>query len=37
MLWNGRDNNNQAVASGVYYVRMNTSDGVSIVKMTLMK
>lgn len=37
LIWNGRDNENKTVASGVYYIRMNTSDGNSILKMTLMK
>jgi hypothetical protein len=37
ITWNGRDNDNQAVASGLYYVRMRSNDGFNIVKMMLMK
>ena len=37
ITWNGRDNDNQAVASGLYYVRMRSNDGFNIMKMMLMK
>jgi hypothetical protein len=35
--WNGNDNNGKDVASGVYYVRMNTANYTKTSKMLLMK
>jgi hypothetical protein len=37
IVWNGRDDNNQQVSSGVYFYRMNTSTYTSTRKMILMK
>ena len=37
IAWNGLNNDNQGVASGVYYVRMNSSEGTHTRKITLMK
>jgi hypothetical protein len=37
LIWNGRDNDDNAVATGLYYVRMRTNNSTSIIKMTLMK
>jgi PKD repeat protein len=37
LIWNGRDNDDNAVATGLYYVRMRTNNNTSIIKMTLMK
>jgi len=37
LIWNGRDNDDNAVATGLYYVRMRSNNSTSIIKMTLMK
>ncbi len=37
IVWNGRDRNEQAVASGVYFYRLETSNVTSTKKMILMK
>ncbi|GAB1366536.1 hypothetical protein MASR1M36_14070 [Candidatus Cloacimonadaceae bacterium] len=37
LIWNGLDNDDNAVATGLYYVRMRTNNSTSIIKMTLMK
>jgi len=37
VVWNGRDNNNQPVSSGVYFYKMNTGKYSSTKKMILMK
>lgn len=37
LIWNGRDNDDNAVATGLYYVRMRTNNSTSIIKMTLIK
>ena len=37
LIWNGRDDHNNAAASGLYYVRMRANNRTSIIKMTLMK
>ncbi|MDY6914825.1 MAG: C25 family cysteine peptidase [Candidatus Cloacimonadota bacterium] len=37
LVWNGRDDNNQQVSSGVYFYRMNTPTYTSTRKMILMK
>jgi len=37
LTWNGRNNDSKAVASGMYYIRMKTTDGINVIKMTLMK
>ncbi|MDD4310703.1 MAG: T9SS type A sorting domain-containing protein, partial [Candidatus Cloacimonetes bacterium] len=35
--WNGRDENNREVASGVYFYRLNTPEGVKVHKMMVLK
>ncbi|MFO8144246.1 MAG: FlgD immunoglobulin-like domain containing protein [Candidatus Syntrophosphaera sp.] len=37
VVWNGRDNNNQTVSSGVYYFKMNAGKYSNTKKMILMK
>ncbi|HHV36528.1 MAG TPA: choice-of-anchor D domain-containing protein [Candidatus Cloacimonetes bacterium] len=37
VVWNGRDNNNRAVASGVYFLKMNAGDYSASRKMIMMK
>jgi len=37
LVWQGRDDGGRAVASGVYYLRMDTVDGVQHQKMMLLK
>ncbi len=37
VIWNGRDNHNDAVASGIYYIQMKTNEGNDIRKITLIK
>jgi hypothetical protein len=37
IVWNGRDDNNQQVSSGVYFYRMHTPTYTSTRKMILMK
>jgi flagellar hook assembly protein FlgD len=36
-VWNGTDNNGQAVTSGVYFYRLSTDNGNETRKMMLMK
>jgi len=36
-IWNGRDNKNKPVASGMYFYRMETKDYKKTRKMLLMK
>lgn len=36
-LWNGKDNSQKSVSSGVYFYQVNTPDGQKLKKMTLMK
>jgi photosystem II stability/assembly factor-like uncharacterized protein len=37
IVWNGKDNNNQKVSSGIYYYRLQTKEYSHIKKMILMK
>ena len=37
VVWNGRDNNNQPVSSGVYFYKMNAGKYSSTKKMIMMK
>jgi hypothetical protein len=37
VIWNGRDDNNQAVSSGIYFYKMKTGEYISTNKMILMK
>ncbi|MFA7214262.1 MAG: carboxypeptidase regulatory-like domain-containing protein, partial [Candidatus Cloacimonadaceae bacterium] len=37
VVWNGKDNNNRAVSSGIYYFKMNTGKYSSTKKMIMMK
>jgi flagellar hook assembly protein FlgD len=37
LVWNGRDNNNNPVSSGVYFYKMVTGKYTSTKKMILMK
>ncbi len=37
IIWNGKDNNNSDVSSGVYFYRLKTADGVQNRKMLLLK
>jgi len=37
VIWNGKDSNNQAVASGVYFYRISSPNNTQTKKMLLMK
>ena len=37
ITWNGTDHANRAVASGVYYLRMESPDGASDIRVTLVR
>jgi len=37
VVWNGRDNHNQPVSSGVYFYKMNAGKYSSTKKMIMMK
>ena len=37
IIWNGKDNNNQSVASGIYFYRIHTNYHSSIKKMVMLK
>jgi flagellar hook assembly protein FlgD len=37
VLWDGRDNNNAVVASGVYFYRLSSINNVQTKRMLLMK
>jgi len=37
IFWNGRDNSNQAVPSGIYYIKLESTDGKDIKKILILK
>jgi PKD repeat protein len=37
LIWDGRNNANRAVSSGMYYIRMKTDQGIDVLKITLTK
>jgi len=37
VVWNGKNNNNKSVSSGIYFIRINTEKNRSIKKALLLK